>query len=599
MAAYKSEVLDHTYAGQAAAALALRAGLAAPVGAADHPVPAAGVGGEPDHRHPGSAADRALERGGGPAAAAAPVRRPAGTRARGQRVARRGAGDAGKPGAGLGGLVLGLLHRRRGRGRGRRAAVGRVRPAVPGPDRLLRADLDQHRPARGSPTTAAAEPGRAAPVRGRGRARSSGWSRPAPRSGAATPPSCCPTSRGWPRWPPGCSRWPSCWPVRRTGHRPTCPRSRSWPSRTATTPPCWAGRPTPQLLKASGATVTTLGGCCGLAGNFGVEKGHYDVSVKVAEHDLLPAVRGPPGRGRAGRRVLLPHPAGRAGRHARPSPWPSCWPGTRLAAPRIAAAASPEAPTSRRSGQRVDAEPRLVRSQRGRVAATDASGRAVGRPDAGRDRLRRVRFHRREPHVPAHRVHPRQPPPPHRVRPGGDDPAAAAGGGARWSSRRAGCCGGATTTTCNGCSIRAVCWAVRCGCTSATPACSCSTACRRAAGLQPRSVGWTCRARTPTIGRWRSSCIARATTVFGLQRWQAFLIAAGKALRATSRWVPASAVSDFEGELAVLAAAPTPAPVREALLRLRAGAGRARSGATSAGGRLPPVRPCSSRCCRR
>ena len=48
------------------------------------------------------------------------------------------------------------------------------------------------------------------------------------------------------------------------------------------------------LLKKTGATVTTLGGCCGLAGNFGVEKGHYDVSVKVAEHDLLPAVEAHP-----------------------------------------------------------------------------------------------------------------------------------------------------------------------------------------------------------------------------------------------------------------------------------------------------------------
>jgi Fe-S oxidoreductase len=37
--------------------------------------------------------------------------------------------------------------------------------------------------------------------------------------------------------------------------------------------------------------VTRLGGCCGLAGNFGVEKGHYEVSVAVAEHALLPAVR--------------------------------------------------------------------------------------------------------------------------------------------------------------------------------------------------------------------------------------------------------------------------------------------------------------------
>ncbi|SDT16573.1 FAD/FMN-containing dehydrogenase [Friedmanniella luteola] len=48
------------------------------------------------------------------------------------------------------------------------------------------------------------------------------------------------------------------------------------------------------LLAASGATVTTVGGCCGLAGNFGAEKGHYDVSVKVAQHDLLPAVESRP-----------------------------------------------------------------------------------------------------------------------------------------------------------------------------------------------------------------------------------------------------------------------------------------------------------------
>ena len=45
------------------------------------------------------------------------------------------------------------------------------------------------------------------------------------------------------------------------------------------------------VLERTGATVTRLAGCCGLAGNFGVEKGHYDVSVAVAEHQLLPAVR--------------------------------------------------------------------------------------------------------------------------------------------------------------------------------------------------------------------------------------------------------------------------------------------------------------------
>ena len=45
------------------------------------------------------------------------------------------------------------------------------------------------------------------------------------------------------------------------------------------------------LLARTGASVTRVGGCCGLAGNFGVEQGHYEVSVRVAEHDLLPAVR--------------------------------------------------------------------------------------------------------------------------------------------------------------------------------------------------------------------------------------------------------------------------------------------------------------------
>jgi Fe-S oxidoreductase len=45
------------------------------------------------------------------------------------------------------------------------------------------------------------------------------------------------------------------------------------------------------LLREAGATVNAVGGCCGLAGNFGVERGHYDVSVAVAETALLPAVR--------------------------------------------------------------------------------------------------------------------------------------------------------------------------------------------------------------------------------------------------------------------------------------------------------------------
>lgn len=49
--------------------------------------------------------------------------------------------------------------------------------------------------------------------------------------------------------------------------------------------------PDKQLLEGLGAELVTLGGCCGLAGNFGMEKGHYEVSVKVAENMLLPALR--------------------------------------------------------------------------------------------------------------------------------------------------------------------------------------------------------------------------------------------------------------------------------------------------------------------
>ncbi|MEV4316336.1 FAD-linked oxidase C-terminal domain-containing protein [Actinocrispum sp. NPDC049592] len=45
------------------------------------------------------------------------------------------------------------------------------------------------------------------------------------------------------------------------------------------------------FLAKAGASVTSVGGCCGLAGNFGVEKGHYDVSVAIARSELLPAVQ--------------------------------------------------------------------------------------------------------------------------------------------------------------------------------------------------------------------------------------------------------------------------------------------------------------------
>ncbi|MFF1376563.1 FAD-binding and (Fe-S)-binding domain-containing protein [Streptomyces sp. NPDC058308] len=45
-----------------------------------------------------------------------------------------------------------------------------------------------------------------------------------------------------------------------------------------------------RLRAKAGLAGDLSGGCCGLAGNFGFERGHYDVSVACAEEQLLPSV---------------------------------------------------------------------------------------------------------------------------------------------------------------------------------------------------------------------------------------------------------------------------------------------------------------------
>ncbi|MFG2294001.1 FAD-binding and (Fe-S)-binding domain-containing protein [Streptomyces sp. NPDC048603] len=49
-----------------------------------------------------------------------------------------------------------------------------------------------------------------------------------------------------------------------------------------------------RLRERSGLTGELSGGCCGLAGNFGFEPGHHEVSVACAEEQLLPALRAAP-----------------------------------------------------------------------------------------------------------------------------------------------------------------------------------------------------------------------------------------------------------------------------------------------------------------
>jgi len=50
--------------------------------------------------------------------------------------------------------------------------------------------------------------------------------------------------------------------------------------------------PDQEILRRCGVHVDVLDtGCCGLAGNFGFERGHYQVSVACAERGLWPAAR--------------------------------------------------------------------------------------------------------------------------------------------------------------------------------------------------------------------------------------------------------------------------------------------------------------------
>jgi Fe-S oxidoreductase len=46
-----------------------------------------------------------------------------------------------------------------------------------------------------------------------------------------------------------------------------------------------------RILRDAGVEFEELDGCCGLAGNFGFEQGHLPVSVAVADHAMLPALR--------------------------------------------------------------------------------------------------------------------------------------------------------------------------------------------------------------------------------------------------------------------------------------------------------------------
>ena len=85
--------------------------------------------------------------------------------------------------------------------------------------------------------------------------------------------------------------------------------------------------PTVAALKWAGYTVTEVdSGCCGMAGSFGFEREHYDVSVSLGNRQLAPAVKAAP----ATTEVVAPgiscrqqiqHLAGRRAKHPAEALW--------------------------------------------------------------------------------------------------------------------------------------------------------------------------------------------------------------------------------------------------------------------------------------
>ena len=151
------------------------------------------------------------------------------------------------------------------------AGVSRLRTAVPGVGQLLRSDLDLDRPARRCPADSCARRWTCPSDCG------SGDSDRRPRGvvhgglAQATPADCYPTTRllggSIRRW----SRWLSCWRRLRTGSHRTCPHRAGRPA--ALPPRVDPGWRTDAALARTGARVTTVGRCCGLAGNFGARAG--------------------------------------------------------------------------------------------------------------------------------------------------------------------------------------------------------------------------------------------------------------------------------------------------------------------------------------
>ena len=348
MATYKAEVLHQTYRRRLRPAVALRAGPAAALG---RPRRAGAAAGQRRDRLAARRAARPLV--GRAWTSAATCRRSHRRTFRQLWAARPAAGRRRRRRWRCGSTRSPTTSRPRWRIAAVRVleAAG-YRVQVAGRRHLLRADLDHHRPARRRaerilrphgrapwrPLVDAGRPDRRAGAVLHGRAarrRDRAARRPGrgPGRGAAPAP------------------WPSCWPA-----TPGLDAAVAWTGggrRPAALPP----RRRAGLVRRRGAAaptparrVTRLGGCCGLAGNWGVERGHHDVSVAIAEPAAAARGDGPARRRRRpGRRLLLPHPARPAGRAGGACTSPSCWPARPGDRPGPAVSSGPTGPRARPS----------------------------------------------------------------------------------------------------------------------------------------------------------------------------------------------------------------------------------------------------------
>ena len=231
--------------------------------------------------------------------------------------------------AGLPRRLLHDLHRAGDRAGGDRAARGGRLVGAAGERRLLRAVLDLQGPARPRARDGGGHDRAAGAVRRARRADRRLRAVVPAHAARGAPPAAAGQRARARRWPSRRSSSRSCWWRRSTtGRCGSIPGSRVAGSRIVFHGHCHqkalAGtKATVELLKRiPGAEVVELdAGCCGMAGSFGFEAEHYELSMQIGEITAVPGVarRGRRHSGRRDRGLMPPADRARSGSGGPPS----------------------------------------------------------------------------------------------------------------------------------------------------------------------------------------------------------------------------------------------------------------------------------------